>query len=238
MENAQERLALINSLKGAICNLRHELDGVAGYNVSEETIDTIARALLMKEVQLCAAENNVNLNDDEAEKLIRENLDLLETEECLEDVLLKCGVIKPIERKTKVVSVETQQGICPLCGEIIELDELLSPFVTQYPEVFRYHCPKCGATGTQTVTQVTTYPVRHTDVQDGMGNPVRLQEPEEKKEPVIPVAAVKQYLLGLLDKWDKLGDRKYDLPNMQVYNHVRAELDDLAKYCKKHGFDT
>ena len=237
METVQGRLDRINSLKGDICNLRHELDGVAGYNVSEETVDMIARTLLMKEIQLCAAENNVNLSDDDAEKLIREKLNLLETEEHLEDVLLKCGIIKPIERKTKVVSVETQQGICPLCGEIIELDELLSPFVTQYPEVFSYHCPKCGTTGTQTVTQVTTYPVRHTNVRDGMGNPVRIQEPKEKKEPVIPVAAVKQYLLGLLDKWDQLGDRKYELPNMQVYNHVRAELDDLAKYCKKHGFN-
>lgn len=53
---------------------------------------------------------------------------------------------------------------------------------------------------------------------------------------VIPVSAVKQYLIGLLDEWDKLGDRKYDLPNIQVYNHVRKELDDLEAYCEERGY--
>lgn len=49
-------------------------------------------------------------------------------------------------------------------------------------------------------------------------------------EAVIPVSTVKQYLIGLLDEWNKLGDRKYDPPNMQVYNHVRKELDDLEAW--------
>lgn len=49
-------------------------------------------------------------------------------------------------------------------------------------------------------------------------------------EAAIPVSAVRQYLIGLLDEWNKLGDRKYDLPNMQVYNHVRKELDDLEAW--------
>lgn len=41
---------------------------------------------------------------------------------------------------------------------------------------------------------------------------------------------VRNYLLGLIEEWDNLGDRKYDLPNMQVYNHIRKELDDLEEY--------
>ena len=40
---------------------------------------------------------------------------------------------------------------------------------------------------------------------------------------------VKKYLLDCLDEWDKLGDRKWELPNIQVYNHVRKCLDDLEK---------
>ena len=41
---------------------------------------------------------------------------------------------------------------------------------------------------------------------------------------------VRNYLLGLIEEWYNLGDRKYDLPNMQVYNHIRKELDDLEEY--------
>lgn len=40
---------------------------------------------------------------------------------------------------------------------------------------------------------------------------------------------VKKYLLDCLDEWDKLGDRKWELPNILVYNHVRKCLDDLEK---------
>ena len=40
---------------------------------------------------------------------------------------------------------------------------------------------------------------------------------------------VEKYLLNCLDEWNNLGDRKYDPPNMQVYNHVRLCLDDLEK---------
>ncbi len=45
---------------------------------------------------------------------------------------------------------------------------------------------------------------------------------------------VRNYLLGLIEEWDNLGDRKYDLPNMQVYNHIRKELDDLEEYISTH----
>ena len=53
-------------------------------------------------------------------------------------------------------------------------------------------------------------------------------------EAVIPVETVRGYLLGLIDEWNSLGDRAYELPNMQVYNHIRKELDDLEKYTLKH----
>ena len=43
---------------------------------------------------------------------------------------------------------------------------------------------------------------------------------------------VEQYLLDCIEEWNELGDRKYDLPNIQVYNHVRKCLDDLEKLQK------
>lgn len=49
----------------------------------------------------------------------------------------------------------------------------------------------------------------------------------KQNEPMIPVSVVKNYLENVLAEWNALGDRKYDLPNMQVYNHTRKELDDL-----------
>ena len=45
---------------------------------------------------------------------------------------------------------------------------------------------------------------------------------------------VRKYLIGLIEEWDNMGDRKYDLPNMQVYNHIRKELDDLEEYSSMH----
>ena len=53
-------------------------------------------------------------------------------------------------------------------------------------------------------------------------------------EKAIPFGVVKGYLLGLIDEWSKLGDRRYDQPNIQVYNHIRKELDDLEEYAHKH----
>lgn len=55
------------------------------------------------------------------------------------------------------------------------------------------------------------------------------EKPEEKM-PTIPVDTVRNYLLRLIEEWSELGDRKYDLPNIQVYNHIRKELDDLEAY--------
>ena len=44
---------------------------------------------------------------------------------------------------------------------------------------------------------------------------------------------VEQYLLDCIEEWNELGDRKYDLPNIQVYNHIRKCLDDLEKLQKQ-----
>lgn len=231
----QDRLVRIGQLNGDICNLRHELDGIAGYPNTEEISDVIEQALIMKEIQLCAAENGVEINDADAEKFAKEHAELLNSSEYLDDALMQTGMIP--NHTARIVTVEVKQGICPICGHEIELDEVLSPFVTQYPEVFRYHCPSCGTTGNQTVILEQKYPVRHSNVIDGEGYRIILQEPKKKEEPTIPIAVVKNYLINLLDDWDKLGDRKYELPNMQVYNHIRTELDDLAKYCKEHGIE-
>ena len=60
----------------------------------------------------------------------------------------------------------------------------------------------------------------------------RCEKPEEKM-PTIPVDTVRNYLLRLIEEWNELGDRKYDLPNIQVYNYIRKELDDLEAYMGK-----
>lgn len=38
---------------------------------------------------------------------------------------------------------------------------------------------------------------------------------------------VEQYILDCIKEWNELGDRKYETPNTQVYNHLRACMDDL-----------
>ena len=48
------------------------------------------------------------------------------------------------------------------------------------------------------------------------------------------VKDVKAYILAAIDEWNGLGDRKYDLPNVQVYNHLHKCLDDLETYEKTH----
>lgn len=53
-------------------------------------------------------------------------------------------------------------------------------------------------------------------------------------EAVIPAKFVKQYLMDVMQEWDRLGERKYETPNMQVYNHVRTEMDDLEAYISMH----
>lgn len=229
----QERLSKIGQLNVDICNLRHELDGAAGYEHAEDLLDSIERSLLMKEIQLCAAENGIALTDEEALDFLENQTSVLESAEYLDDALIAAGLLPEQAGCSVTVTTTVKQGICPICGHEIELDELLSPFITQYPEVFRYHCPECGATGTQTVSHKQTYPVQHSNVVDGRGRKVIIQEQKPKVEPTIPVSVVKNYLLSLLDDWDKLGDRKYELPNMQVYNHIRTELDDLEKYCQR-----
>ena len=52
---------------------------------------------------------------------------------------------------------------------------------------------------------------------------------------VVPVSVIKDYLRNVLDEWNALGDRKYELPNMQVYNHVRKLQDDLDSYLEGDG---
>lgn len=45
------------------------------------------------------------------------------------------------------------------------------------------------------------------------------------------VNQVRQYLLAVVEEWAKMDDdRKYRLENMQVYNHIRKELDDLEAF--------
>ena len=48
------------------------------------------------------------------------------------------------------------------------------------------------------------------------------------------VNQVRSYLLSVIEEWDGLGDRRYELPNIQVYNHARKELDDLESYISTH----
>ena len=45
------------------------------------------------------------------------------------------------------------------------------------------------------------------------------------------VDQVRQYLLAVIEAWHQMDDdRKYRLEIMQVYNHIRKELDDLEAF--------
>ena len=48
--------------------------------------------------------------------------------------------------------------------------------------------------------------------------------------PAIPIKTVKKYLIDVIDEWHSLGVRRFELENIQVYNCIRACLDDLEKY--------
>lgn len=45
---------------------------------------------------------------------------------------------------------------------------------------------------------------------------------------------VHQYLMNIANEWLQMEDkRKYETANIQVYNHVEKELDDLEAYIEK-----
>lgn len=48
--------------------------------------------------------------------------------------------------------------------------------------------------------------------------------------PAIPIKTVKKYLIDVIDEWHRLGDRGFEPANIQVYNCIRACLDDLERY--------
>ena len=47
------------------------------------------------------------------------------------------------------------------------------------------------------------------------------------------IVDVRNYLLNCIEEWYKLDDRRFEPANIQVYNHVRACLDDLEEYENK-----
>lgn len=48
--------------------------------------------------------------------------------------------------------------------------------------------------------------------------------------PAIPIKTIRKYLIDCIEEWNNLGDRKYELANIQVYTHIRKCLDDLENY--------
>ena len=38
------------------------------------------------------------------------------------------------------------------------------------------------------------------------------------------IQKVEEYLLDVIEEWNRLGDRKYEPANIQVYNHIRKCL--------------
>ena len=48
--------------------------------------------------------------------------------------------------------------------------------------------------------------------------------------PAIPIKTIRKYLLDVIDEWRRLGDRRFEPANIQVYNCIRACLDDLERY--------
>ena len=48
--------------------------------------------------------------------------------------------------------------------------------------------------------------------------------------PAIPIKTAKKYLIDVINEWHSLGARRFELENIQVFNCIRACLDDLEKY--------
>ena len=48
--------------------------------------------------------------------------------------------------------------------------------------------------------------------------------------PAIPIKTIEKYLINVIDEWHNLGDRRFEPANIQVYNCIRACLDDLKRY--------
>lgn len=64
-------------------------------------------------------------------------------------------------------------------------------------------------------------------------------EPQEAQDRLAGVfKRIKAYLVNLFDEWRALPDnRRLDPLNIQTYNHVRAELDDLYDLAEEYGID-
>ncbi len=63
----------ITALRMEISNLRHELDGVVGYDREGELAISIAKQLLTRECQLCAALKGVQLDEERLDALLSSN---------------------------------------------------------------------------------------------------------------------------------------------------------------------
>ena len=47
-----------------------------------------------------------------------------------------------------------------------------------------------------------------------------------------------KYLVGIIDEWYRRSNKPHFLENnIQVYNHIRKELDDIEEYAKKLGVE-
>lgn len=59
----------LNAMRGNLCNLRHELDGMAGYDHPDHFVSYVELQYFKGECQLCAAECGVRLTEEQMGKL-------------------------------------------------------------------------------------------------------------------------------------------------------------------------
>ena len=75
--------------------------------------------------------------------------------------------------------------------------------------------------------------------QEAAGPAVQDPKPDPRREGALEVIGkVRAYLTAIAEEWLRMEEpRKHELANVQVYNHVRKELDDLDRLAAGYGLE-
>ncbi len=138
----------------------------------------------------------------------------------LGDVAIQARVIVRQSQEIKAMrkAMNGQSEFAYMGGDLISREALIE----RMENVDWYSTNDKGVLHTGAADQESAY-VRWKDVAEVMESALAVE--------AVPVEVIRKYLVALVDEWHSMGDRAYELPNVQVYNHVRKCLDDLDAYC-------
>ena len=98
----------------------------------------------------------------------------------------------------------------------------------------RWYCADCGRRCERLTGAEAAVPRQEAD-----GPAVQDPGPDPRREGALEVIGkVRAYLTALAEEWLRMEEpRKHELANVQVYNHVRKELDDLDRLAAGYGLE-